>query len=211
MRWSTQRTGQQCWGESVWHQPHPSPQAYVNRFKFQSITADDTLGFFLEYFPELKEKGVDSIPGQHSTILAREQGLPLLSPAPTGVRADNVPQGLCTLLCVFYWRCCCCQPGSVGAGTGGTGQLGSGPGLGMCQLSLIFFSIQTQSLLYTWLLLHGVSVTQPGESGEHWDQAQLALWAWPSLAGDPGLAGTFHAGAGGAGADTHKHTLSPCV
>uniref|UniRef100_A0A8C5JEZ8 Aminopeptidase B n=1 Tax=Junco hyemalis TaxID=40217 RepID=A0A8C5JEZ8_JUNHY len=38
-------------------------QAYVNRFKFQSITADDTLGFFLEYFPELKEKGVDSIPG----------------------------------------------------------------------------------------------------------------------------------------------------
>ncbi|KAJ7426647.1 Aminopeptidase B [Willisornis vidua] len=38
-------------------------QAYVNRFKFQSITADDTLAFFLEYFPELKEKGVDSIPG----------------------------------------------------------------------------------------------------------------------------------------------------
>ncbi|NXN99816.1 AMPB Aminopeptidase, partial [Rhinopomastus cyanomelas] len=38
-------------------------RAYVNRFKFQSITADDTLGFFLEYFPELKEKGVDSIPG----------------------------------------------------------------------------------------------------------------------------------------------------
>ncbi|KAM8988042.1 LOW QUALITY PROTEIN: aminopeptidase B [Ara ararauna] len=38
-------------------------QAYVNRFKFQSITADDALGFFLEYFPELKEKGVDSIPG----------------------------------------------------------------------------------------------------------------------------------------------------
>ncbi|NXP29718.1 AMPB Aminopeptidase, partial [Scytalopus superciliaris] len=38
-------------------------QAYVNRFKFQSITADDTLAFFLEYFPELREKGVDSIPG----------------------------------------------------------------------------------------------------------------------------------------------------
>ncbi|XP_030328879.1 aminopeptidase B [Strigops habroptila] len=38
-------------------------QAYVNRFKFQSITADDALSFFLEYFPELKEKGVDSIPG----------------------------------------------------------------------------------------------------------------------------------------------------
>ncbi|XP_053943947.1 aminopeptidase B [Cuculus canorus] len=38
-------------------------QAYVNRFKFQSITADDALAFFLEHFPELKEKGVDSIPG----------------------------------------------------------------------------------------------------------------------------------------------------
>lgn len=38
-------------------------------------------------------------------------------------------------------------------------------------------------------------MTQPGESGEHWDQAQPALWAWPSLAGDPGLAGAFRAGA----------------
>lgn len=72
----------------------------MNRFKFQSITADDTLEFFLEYFPELKEKGVDSIPGQHSTILAREQ--------PTGVRAAHVPQSWF----MFYWRCCCCQPSS---------------------------------------------------------------------------------------------------
>uniref|UniRef100_A0A7M4EF89 Arginyl aminopeptidase n=1 Tax=Crocodylus porosus TaxID=8502 RepID=A0A7M4EF89_CROPO len=38
-------------------------QAYVNQFKFQSIMADDALNFFLEYFPELKKKGVDSIPG----------------------------------------------------------------------------------------------------------------------------------------------------
>lgn len=102
---------------SGWHQPHLSPQAYVNRFKFQSITADDTLEFFLEYFPELKEKGVDSIPGQHSTVLAREQGLPLRSPAPTGVRAAHIPRSVCTLVCVFYWRCCCCRPGSVRGGT----------------------------------------------------------------------------------------------
>lgn len=129
MRWSTE--GWAALGQWVWHQPHPSPQAYVNRFKFQSITADDTLKFFLEYFPELKEKGVDSIPGQHSTILAREE--------PVGVRAAHVPQSLCTLVCVFYWRCCCCQPGSVGEGMDGTGLLGSGPGLGMCRLSLIFF------------------------------------------------------------------------
>ncbi|NXK45128.1 AMPB Aminopeptidase, partial [Chauna torquata] len=38
-------------------------QAYVEQFKFQSITADDALNFFLEYFPELKKQGVDSIPG----------------------------------------------------------------------------------------------------------------------------------------------------
>lgn len=100
-------------GQCVWHQPHPSPQAYVNRFKFQSITADDTLAFFLEYFPELKEKGVDTIPGQHSTVLAREESM--------GVRAAPVPSSLCTLVDVFYWRCCCCQPGSVGEGMDGTG------------------------------------------------------------------------------------------
>lgn len=41
----------------------PSPQAYVDEFKFQSILADDFLEFYLEYFPELKEKRVDCIPG----------------------------------------------------------------------------------------------------------------------------------------------------
>ncbi|KAF7238952.1 Aminopeptidase B [Varanus komodoensis] len=38
-------------------------QAYVNEFKFQSITADDALEFYLKYFPELKKQGVDKIPG----------------------------------------------------------------------------------------------------------------------------------------------------
>ncbi|XP_075384996.1 aminopeptidase B [Tenrec ecaudatus] len=38
-------------------------KAYVNEFKFQSILADDFLEFYLDYFPELKEKKVDSIPG----------------------------------------------------------------------------------------------------------------------------------------------------
>lgn len=42
----------------------PSVQAYVDEFKFQSILADDFLEFYLEYFPELKKKGVDSIPGE---------------------------------------------------------------------------------------------------------------------------------------------------
>ncbi|XP_066235666.1 aminopeptidase B [Saccopteryx leptura] len=38
-------------------------KAYINEFKFQSILAEDFLDFYLEYFPELKQKGVDSIPG----------------------------------------------------------------------------------------------------------------------------------------------------
>uniref|UniRef100_H0UYX2 Aminopeptidase B n=1 Tax=Cavia porcellus TaxID=10141 RepID=H0UYX2_CAVPO len=38
-------------------------KAYVDEFKFQSILADDFLEFYLEYFPELKERKVDSIPG----------------------------------------------------------------------------------------------------------------------------------------------------
>jgi hypothetical protein len=45
-------------------QPCPSSQAYVDEFKFQSILAEDFLEFYLEYFPELKKKGVDSIPGK---------------------------------------------------------------------------------------------------------------------------------------------------
>nr|XP_020016894.1 aminopeptidase B isoform X2 [Castor canadensis] len=38
-------------------------KAYVDEFKFQSIVAEDFLEFYLEYFPELKKKKVDSIPG----------------------------------------------------------------------------------------------------------------------------------------------------
>ncbi|XP_042319946.1 aminopeptidase B isoform X1 [Sceloporus undulatus] len=38
-------------------------QAYVNHFKFQSITADEALEFYLKYFPDLKKQGVDIIPG----------------------------------------------------------------------------------------------------------------------------------------------------
>lgn len=36
----------------------------MDEFKFQSILADDFLEFYLEYFPELKERKVDSIPGK---------------------------------------------------------------------------------------------------------------------------------------------------
>lgn len=44
----------------------PSSQAYVNEFKFRSILADDLLEFYLEYFPELKQRKVDAIPGERA-------------------------------------------------------------------------------------------------------------------------------------------------
>lgn len=120
----------------------------MNRFKFQSITADDTLEFFLEYFPELKEKGVESIPGQHSTILAREQGCHFAAPHPPydiwGYMISDMGQshpypperlhiGLCVLLEMLLLPARLCQRRHS------TGQLRSGPGLGTCRLSLIFF------------------------------------------------------------------------
>lgn len=33
-------------------------RAYVDKFKFRSVMSEDTLEFYLDYFPELKEKGV---------------------------------------------------------------------------------------------------------------------------------------------------------
>ncbi|XP_041944665.1 aminopeptidase B isoform X2 [Alosa sapidissima] len=38
-------------------------QAYVDKFKFCSVMSEDTLEFFLEYFPELHKKGVHQIKG----------------------------------------------------------------------------------------------------------------------------------------------------
>ncbi|XP_045312453.1 aminopeptidase B [Leopardus geoffroyi] len=59
-------------------------KAYVNEFKFQSILADDFLEFYLEYFPELKKKRVDSIPGFEFDLWLNTPGwppyLPDLSP-----------------------------------------------------------------------------------------------------------------------------------
>uniref|UniRef100_A0A2K6ETY5 Aminopeptidase B n=1 Tax=Propithecus coquereli TaxID=379532 RepID=A0A2K6ETY5_PROCO len=45
------------------HQFDKFLKAYVDEFKFKSIMAEDFLEFYLEYFPELKKKRVDSIPG----------------------------------------------------------------------------------------------------------------------------------------------------
>lgn len=79
--------------------PRLSPQAYVERFKFQSITADDALNFFLEYFPELKKQGVDSRPGQCGASvsfvchnrLASPVGLPRCEPSPAQAGPPPAP------------------------------------------------------------------------------------------------------------------------
>lgn len=51
-----------------------SSQAYIIKFKFQSILADDLLEFYLEYFPELKQRKVDAIPGERG-LAHRQEGL----------------------------------------------------------------------------------------------------------------------------------------
>uniref|UniRef100_A0A8C2BM55 Arginyl aminopeptidase (aminopeptidase B) n=1 Tax=Cyprinus carpio TaxID=7962 RepID=A0A8C2BM55_CYPCA len=38
-------------------------KAYVDKFKFRSVLAEDVLEFYLEYFPDLKEKNVHKIEG----------------------------------------------------------------------------------------------------------------------------------------------------
>ncbi|MBN3307013.1 AMPB Aminopeptidase, partial [Amia calva] len=38
-------------------------RAYVDKFKFRSVMAEDALDFYLQYFPNLKEKGVHKIEG----------------------------------------------------------------------------------------------------------------------------------------------------
>ncbi|KAL6464572.1 hypothetical protein MHYP_G00268890 [Metynnis hypsauchen] len=38
-------------------------KAYVDKFKFRSVIAEDTLEFYLEYFPDLKKKSVHNIEG----------------------------------------------------------------------------------------------------------------------------------------------------
>lgn len=39
-------------------------KAYVEKFKFRSVLAEDALEFYLEYFPDLKEKNVHKIEGK---------------------------------------------------------------------------------------------------------------------------------------------------
>uniref|UniRef100_A0A8C8YH15 Aminopeptidase B n=1 Tax=Prolemur simus TaxID=1328070 RepID=A0A8C8YH15_PROSS len=72
-------------------------KAYVDEFKFKSIMAEDFLEFYLEYFPELKEKRVDSIPGFEFDRWLNTPGwpphLPDLSPGDSLMKpADDLAQ-----------------------------------------------------------------------------------------------------------------------
>ncbi|XP_018422506.1 PREDICTED: aminopeptidase B [Nanorana parkeri] len=70
-------------------------KAYVDKFKFQSITADEALAFYLDYFPELKAKNVDKIKGLEFDHWLNTPGwpafLPDLSPGTTLMKpADDL-------------------------------------------------------------------------------------------------------------------------
>ncbi|KAK1152282.1 aminopeptidase B-like [Acipenser oxyrinchus oxyrinchus] len=62
-------------------------RGYVDKFKFRSILAEDALEFYLEYFPDLKEKGVHEIAGLQFESWLNTPGwppyLPDLSPGVT--------------------------------------------------------------------------------------------------------------------------------
>lgn len=45
----------------------PPSQAYVEKYKFTSVVAQDLLDSFLSFFPELKEQSVDCRAGEAST------------------------------------------------------------------------------------------------------------------------------------------------
>lgn len=64
----------------------------MEEFKFQSIVAEDLLDFYLEYFPELKARGVDSIPGERARPGVGDTGLAGVRPRPCS--ADVASPGL---------------------------------------------------------------------------------------------------------------------
>ncbi|XP_031423788.1 aminopeptidase B isoform X2 [Clupea harengus] len=55
-------------------------RAYVDKFKFCSVMSEDTLEFYLEYFPELKKKGVHQIKGLEFESWLTVPGWPLYLP-----------------------------------------------------------------------------------------------------------------------------------
>ncbi|CAH2221467.1 aminopeptidase B [Pelobates cultripes] len=55
-------------------------RAYIDNFKFQSITANEALEFYLDFFPDLKSKGVDTIAGLEFDCWLNTPGWPPFLP-----------------------------------------------------------------------------------------------------------------------------------
>ncbi|KAJ8259610.1 hypothetical protein GJAV_G00171430 [Gymnothorax javanicus] len=55
-------------------------KAYVEKFKFRSVVVEDMLGFYLEYFPDLAQKGVDKKEGFEFEKWLDGPGWPLYLP-----------------------------------------------------------------------------------------------------------------------------------
>lgn len=55
-------------------------KAYVEKFKFQSIVAEDLFGFYLDYFPDLREKNVSEREGYEFSTWLHAPGWPPYTP-----------------------------------------------------------------------------------------------------------------------------------
>lgn len=56
--------GGRCAQPAAFLSPAPPVQAYVEKYKFTSVVAQDLLDSFLSFFPELKEQSVDCRAGE---------------------------------------------------------------------------------------------------------------------------------------------------
>lgn len=60
--------------------PPPPAQAYVEKYKFTSVVAQDLLDSFLSFFPELREQSVDCRAGEARGRPCIQGQLPLAPP-----------------------------------------------------------------------------------------------------------------------------------
>ena len=63
----------------------------MDKFKFCSVMSEDTLEFYLEYFPELKKKGVHQIKGNSLPDVSRSYTRCSVSDWPPGGAVVSCP------------------------------------------------------------------------------------------------------------------------
>lgn len=66
--------------------PVPPAQAYVEKYKFTSVVAQDLLDSFLSFFPELKEQSVDCRAGEATACHVSRASWPSARGGAAGVR-----------------------------------------------------------------------------------------------------------------------------